>query len=651
MAQLARCPHCYTELELPAEVAEGDRANMWVKCPACEDSFAVADAKPRTVKQAQLSVAPSKPAAESQFEPAEDSSPVESTTSEDSASGLSDSLLESFLQDDAPTEEFAAGETTEPAASDQPPEGSSLPSLGDLKSLEDLFRGGKEPVEMPMSDAESSDFASKETIDLEEPSPAADRRRPTLGELFAESDAPSTTADSGSYDPVEEAADDQSSGELASADESLTENKQTAAEFDELTLHDFAAPSFDTETTSDTETMSTNDTVPLRAGDSPSFDQSSGEPAFDDSSDELDESKSLRASMGFPAIDDSLEVQDEENEPAGIAVGGDEDELNFAGVDAPRGVVATRKRKSSFSAIRTVLGIVFGGMVGLYAGYLVILWIKVTDPLNAANLYPDAIKPQALRATVAASAGPDTSLAGEAGTSNDYEEAVTDEPSSDIDLATAETPLIDDEEPMPWEFEAAPAQPPTTNLPSAEVTILDAPQYTAAAIQRHTTTAEQAVPDLLAPGPPTTSKGTSYALLAQLADALTFGEGAADASWNSDARQLFPPLFATPEAREQISQIGGYWLTHPTRKHGGIFFCGTPDAGRQAGSVAEYQFTLPGGQSLTVLTPQTLPASVSSAQAVVVVGSVIDNAADRIEGYTGTASQVIWSENVLPAGN
>lgn len=635
MAKLARCPACYTELELPAEVADGDSADAWAKCPACEESFQVADAKPRVVKQAQLSSGPVEARDEAKSE-----APAEPATTETVAGGLNESLLDSFLRDGptSSTQPDTPKQDIEAEAADA----TSLPSLGELKSLEDLFRGGKEPAES--SDTEEiqeaeSDFGTKETVELGEPSPVDDRR-PTLGQMFDESKTETSTADSGSYDSVEEAAEaalkEPDATEPESAEGAEQENKKTTGEFDGMTLQDFAAPQFDDASTAPEEVAATTD-------DAPSFDQFT-ESSFGEPADHLDESKSLRASMGFPATDDPLELQDEQRERVGITFDDDDHgELSFAQVDAPRGVVASRKKKSSFSLLRTMIGVVLGGMFGLYAGYLVILWIKVDDPLDAARLYPDVIKPQALRS--AGADGSEVSLA--QGPEFSEEESTAVEDSGGIDPVTYQEPV---DEPMPWEQQPAAPVAQETVTP-VEVAILDAPQYTAAQLQQYTAAAEAAGPALIAGGDIDRAKGSSYATIAKLAEALTFGEGAADASWNYSARQVFPPLFATQQAQGQISQIAGFWLTSPKRKHGGIFFCGTPDAGRQAGSVAEYQFTLPGGQSLTVLTPETLADNVTGAPTVAVIGSVVYKPAERIEGYTGDEAVVIWSENLLPAGN
>src|SRR5690606_9782979 len=115
-------------------------------------------------------------------------------------------------------------------------------------------------------------------------------------------------------------------------------------------------------------------------------------------------------------------------------------------------------------------------------------------------------------------------------------------------------------------------------------------------------------------------KGGSYAKLAKLAEALTFGEGAADVSWKNDARAVFMQLFANEELQHQISTISEYWLVSDKRGHGGIFFAGALDDGRQQGTVAEYTVTLPtdSRQTLTVLTPQALPIDTSSAPLVIV---------------------------------
>src|SRR5690606_31089457 len=111
-------------------------------------------------------------------------------------------------------------------------------------------------------------------------------------------------------------------------------------------------------------------------------------------------------------------------------------------------------------------------------------------------------------------------------------------------------------------------------------------------------------------------------------------------------RQLFPQLFATPAAQENIAKIAGYWITSPRREHGGVFFSGTLDDGRQQGTVAEYQVTLPTGQVLAVLTPQ--PLDFTAGTPMVVVGSLVRDPATHVEGYTGTADLAVWSEHLFP---
>ena len=75
-----------------------------------------------------------------------------------------------------------------------------------------------------------------------------------------------------------------------------------------------------------------------------------------------------------------------------------------------------------------------------------------------------------------------------------------------------------------------------------------------------------------------------------------------------------------------------------------------PDQGVDRGSVVEYQFALPDGTTnLTVLTPQRLdPAEFANAERVGVVGNLLQQPTNHIEGYTGTADKAIWAGHLFP---
>lgn len=640
MAQLARCPACYSEIELPTD-AGGDDA--WAECPACAESFAISQAKPRLVKQAKLVSAPVETEEKSEASAESTKSADATPTSIDMASSsLGIPTLESFLSGDATTE--ATTDTTSKAKS---------PTVSNFDTLDDLMK-----VALPEKAETTVEQGGSETQDdpastPEEPSPTADRLRPTLSEMFASSSPDSSAAAESpvAEDPI---------FEDAAAESSLDEGMVDAASVEDSASYDAVEEVSDDESEEDPEpaevgfkSLTASSLVDDEPSTAPSFDFSVGD-------DDMEDSKSLRAAMGF-AGDDPLEVADEPHELAGLA-GSDEEpaessELQFAGSDSPRGVVSTKRRSPLWTAVRVMLGIATSGVVGLGAGYLVILWVfhftgRTDEPLALAQYYPDAVKPSTFRDGESLPV-PDTDALAVAEDDSDTDPTSEGEfTTSSVDgseeenrvaPANFETDLSLDEgadgAPEPWESDALPAIP---------VVIDGAPSYTAADLQQLTSMASEQTATLLADGPVDRSKGGSYATIAKLADALTFGEGVSDASWKTNARRLFPDLFVNEQTRLQIAQIAGFWLTSDKRGHGGIFFSGAPDAGRQQGRVAEYQFTLPMGKQLTVLTPQALPDRIANAPSVAVIGSVIDDPASRIEGYTGSAEQAIWSYDLLP---
>lgn len=646
MAHLARCPRCYCELELPPELVAGDQA--WATCPSCDESFAVADAKPREIKVAAACQPPAEHAEDQATQP-----------TADLAADFGSATLASYLGDDAAKELDAREQRSK----------SSAATISDLPSLEDLFRStsprptepeppqatvepeeAAEPVAPTPSEVDRTPSEVDQTAsDDKEPSPAADRLRGMRGDDFPIAAA----GESGEYDTVDDVdatdeADDESTalalGEFA-----------TLGGLGMPTAHadlDSSAPDSEID-----DHQTRDDQVAATVADAPAFD-------FEVGDDPLSESKSLRAAMGL-ASDEPLQLHDEPDEPVGqIDTGESSDHsesLDFDVPETPRGVVASRKRSSSLSMLRTVLGVVFGGVLGIAGGYLILLWILdfrgvTDDPLSLAGYYPDVVKPESFQSTPSPPAQrpqADRLASSEGDTSDDVGAMPSFDDSSEVDQATYESELGGEGDRVPerWKFPASPAQQ-DSEQPAAppEVELTGVPTYTAGELQELITAAEQASPALTAGGDIDKSKGSSYATLAKLAEVLTFADANPDAEIKQQARSVFPPLFTGDETRRQIAQIAGYWLNSPKRHHGGIFFSGSVDPGRQQGSVAEYNFTLRTGQQLTVLTPEALTQRVSSASSIAVVGSVVDDPAAHIPGYTGSATQAVWSTSILPLG-
>jgi hypothetical protein len=188
------------------------------------------------------------------------------------------------------------------------------------------------------------------------------------------------------------------------------------------------------------------------------------------------------------------------------------------------------------------------------------------------------------------------------------------------------------------------------------VRIEGAPSFTATDLSAALDMAKNAQPSLIE-GNFTDSqevaraKGLSYAALADLAQKATFES---DAHPNASPLQqetagLFRQTLADPRIRSEVAVILPKWIASRNRKHGGVFFAGTVADQQQQGSVTEYRVELDGGQSITVLTPSAdIGGQLDAAHPQAIVGYIVDQPAQKIEGYTGTAKQAIWASHLVP---
>jgi plasmid stabilization system protein ParE len=376
------------------------------------------------------------------------------------------------------------------------------------------------------------------------------------------------------------------------------------------------------------------------------------------------------------------------------------------------GVVAngdTPRRKKSFA--RTFAMTAFGGLFGLAAGYYVLLWIlgPQGDFLNWANTLPKVVLPSSFAKSsrlmvsgpikpVAPAVPSEEPAATEPEPNSNAVAKAGDEPAKTTD----ETPKAADEAVKTADATASPGAAPaekqasftepadaknapegdryaiTTNKP-AEPATLDAPpaepmKDAAPAIARapiHITgTPTFGTTDLtaaIAAGKGAEAglvngnltdgrdvartKGLSYSILADLAQKTTFVDTAAAdaAALQQEADAVYRELLATPHAREEVAQILPKWMASPNRKHAGVFFAGSVVGHEAKGSVTECNVEVGNGQSLPVImSTATAELLNGSAAPVAVVGWIVDKPAEKVPGYTGTATQAIFAGRLVP---
>jgi hypothetical protein len=211
----------------------------------------------------------------------------------------------------------------------------------------------------------------------------------------------------------------------------------------------------------------------------------------------------------------------------------------------------------------------------------------------------------------------------------------------------------------PAEFSNQPSAASITESQAIEDVRIDgAPSFTASDLSAALDAAKDAQPKLVegnfADGKEVArAKGLSYAALADLAQKATLVDAVAESAEASPLQQasedLFRQTLAEARIRDEVGVILLKWIASPNRKHGGVFFAGNVASQQPAGSVVECRVDLENGQSITVLAPPAAAeAGPDDAQPQAVIGYIIDQPAERIEGYTGAATQAVWTNRLIP---
>ncbi len=340
-----------------------------------------------------------------------------------------------------------------------------------------------------------------------------------------------------------------------------------------------------------------------------------------------------------------------------------------------------RKQRRKRSIARTLLFSAIGGMVGLGIGYYVLLWLRgpENDFLEIARYLPKAALPHSFQAGVKESRiGVPSKLARDEGKREKVSETVPRAAGASAEKQAAYTEAVGaTKATIPADDRYAPAaknaasptsepavlhEPPATALTastpsSAVVHIADAPSFTIGELMAALQAAKDARPGLvagnLADGREVQhAKGSSYSIMADLAQKATFVEEPAHPAEAQNAIQqadeLFRETLSNVHTREEVALITPKWIGSPNRRNSGVFFAGSVTRPDSKGTVVECRVELGGDQTLTVL----LPASVArlantSLQPVGIAGWIVDNPAEQVKGYTGKATQAVFANRLI----
>src|SRR5262249_12913815 len=149
------------------------------------------------------------------------------------------------------------------------------------------------------------------------------------------------------------------------------------------------------------------------------------------------------------------------------------------------------------------------------------------------------------------------------------------------------------------------------------------------------------------------TKGKSYSALCDLAEKLTFVDASQRADYVTplmrDAEKLFHETLATDHTRTEVARIVPLWIASQKRNSGGVFFAGALRELPGRSPIVECQVDLGSGAPIAVLLGRELATQINiDGKPMGIVGSLVDDPAQRVTGYAGSARQAIWASRLIP---
>lgn len=692
MASVAICPHCYLQLAIPDEAA----SDAQIECPSCHSEFALEKATLRKIPQGVLKdTSAPVAAADVVASPAPklpDAAPLPEVAQH------ADADIAAWFRSNKTVPEVSPPATETASGSNEPADdGDTMDS--DLE--DDAVTNAEDPTPMDHPHASIHDvhdepapvrpsavtLADWQALRTSTPESAADLSARLIPEA-AESITEAVGSDEFEVEATpEEAAVPGPSFDLP--DVPLTRTNATV----EFSAHDHphgSATDFELE---DVDFDSSDDSW-LKA--EKSLVGESGESGHDANAETMPDLDSLDDRLQGSRYEESLQLAAEQPaadyyEHSTTPVDHDHDDHLH---DLPPSLPTQRGDRRKRSALRTIVSAVAGAPIGLAIGYFAVLWIAGPrgDFLQVAKYIPPAMLPSAFAsatprnesvvpsrpepiaetpaepaesaepitkdsATVPASfEAPVKMAADEPASQNDDRYAANTPPPA---VSALDAPNTDNTKPA----DAASEEPRRFNAPVAgaitgdEAHIVGAPLFTVAEFATTLSQAEKAEQGLVAGdlSDPAVrgEKGRSYAKLCDLAQMTTFCDdpSAADrlTELRHNADEIFAKTLSTAHARDEVARIAAIWIDSPHRQHGGVFMAGTIRGGEIAGDTYEYQLNNEGGNELKLLMPKPLDTHITAdGRPVAIVGSIVDNPARKVSGYTGNSPRVIWVRDVIP---
>ena len=667
MASITLCPRCSSHLELPTGVAP----TSLVECPICEAEFLLASVAPRAIPKARVvEASAAEAAAEGEIE-SEELAPTPARRSPSTFSIVVDE----------------EGESSAPAPD-------SLSRL--LRSTADWQLPG---IQLPRDEQQVEAAATEEdeeigeSLDLE----LSDDR------IIPNDHAPRTVTFGDTLDAAYRDADPALAGESPANPEEL---KLGSSRLDQLLSDLMKSPA--AQPLPDSIDVGANK---LQLPNFAEIEEEADEPIGD----------AITANLSEDAQEfNEVEVLDEPEEPSWnqlpeLAVYGGQREQDAEADEAteeyadgevirddfrlPEVDVAPRRARRP-AGLRTLVGIVGGGAVGILGGAYALLWLRGPnlDLLHMANWLPPAMLPAAMQPLP--NGEPSTSdellpppaarplIAEDAHVPPVSPESTTlkfAEPSSDsstehvadsgatsgadgvaavapttenlhrdsaVETASAEEPIAETGL-APTTNETAAVAPAPKHWPTTPIVgQLRNPQFTTVAeLSALLPEADAAHRRFLAGDlsrkEDVAAMGQAYIELCKLADCFTLTNpdqfGNELVSKQITAKNIFRGTAGLPARRSDLSMIAGRWLQHGRRPNNGVLLLGKVADLQAQGPWTEYSIESPLGDSTATSKVLMEGIPFNSGADVAIVGTIVADPRQAIAGYEGDAPQLIVS--------
>lgn len=691
MASITLCPRCSSHLELPA----GLTPTSLVECPICEAEFLLASVAPRAIPKVRL-------VEQDIHHPAEQGDDEELTDAATPSSGSPTTL--GIIVDD---ELDSAGETGPVAESTDDKLSRLLRSTSSWQ-----LPGAPSPEAVEQDGTDDADESTSEVASFEEFDAEIDDRiipndhalRPAFGATL---DAAYRDADPETAQPAAPAADELKLGG-SRLDQLLSDLMRTppaplapgtpAAEAEPAkplaaspTFAEFEPdeqPEAELEPAGYAEVAETELAAYDAVGDEPHSIDAAGDESFEDRWRRL-QATGAAAEAGAIAEEDvtAEEYADavEEDDVTYEASAESEDELQQWTSDEEfdeleRSAPIRRRRRPS--VVKTLVGVVGGGFIGIFLAGYGLLWLKGPDGdlLGIANLLPAAMLPSGaapepqgplslaedrLPAPAPVDAAPLPHAAAPAEQPAESSLDFADGPASPPDdgIAATEPPPADATTP------AAPFDPPIHRddavMPTVAVEpIADATQWPTTPIvgelkgvplfslndlSSHIASADAAHRTFLAGDlarkEDVAAMGQAYIELCKLAERFTLTDPKA---FGNDlvtkqvaAKLIFRGAVGDSARRNDLAMIAGRWLEHARRPNQGVLLLGRVTDLQPQGKWTEYTIETPLGSTVSVNKVLMDKIEFKFGDDVAIVGAIVADPSQTIAGYTGDAKQVV----------